>query len=549
MPERRSSLVLALAGLVALRLWLVTAQRLSAMCSTPYDDELFVRLARSLASGQWLGVYDRLTLTKGPFYPMWIAASYAAGVPLLMGEHLLYAVACAVLVWGIAPALPGRKVQGALFAVLLFSPASYAARVMSRVDREGIYPALTLLVLGTAAGALLRLQRARRVRVPWALASGLSLAAFWLCREERVWIAPGLACLVGGLVWAWRPIEWRRLASASAISLAVFVVLVACVRARNLARYGVFVVTEFTEGPFQEGYAALARVRHAAFRPRVSLPAETRARIYAASPAFAELRPFLEGGTGQRWVRVSCRRAPAGCEEIGAHLTTWALRDAAAVAGHGKAPAAAAYWHEVAREVNAACDGGVLACAASSTGYLPQLRREYLPRLATSLGRAVVATTTFEGVSPRPHPSRGGAMLDQFRTLTRTPLEPPAVGSDDANPGPTRSDALKLRVLESLVAGYRRLTALLAALALLGFAVGVGRAVRRAGPTALLVITGTLLVGALTRLVLIALIDATTFDAVTPDYLAPAYPLMLAGIVLAFPAAVQATEGPLPGRL
>jgi hypothetical protein len=62
-------------------LWLVSGQTLYTDCNSIYDEQLFLNLAGSLLNGQWLDPYNQSTLIKGMFYPLWIAAMHAFGVP------------------------------------------------------------------------------------------------------------------------------------------------------------------------------------------------------------------------------------------------------------------------------------------------------------------------------------------------------------------------------------------------------------------------------------------------------------------------------------
>ena len=70
-----SPFILPLVFITLIRLWLSEAQSLWASY-LPHDDVLFLNIAQSLASGNWLGDYNHLTLVKYPFYPAWIASSY-----------------------------------------------------------------------------------------------------------------------------------------------------------------------------------------------------------------------------------------------------------------------------------------------------------------------------------------------------------------------------------------------------------------------------------------------------------------------------------------
>jgi hypothetical protein len=49
-------------------LWLRTGFPPHALSFLNFDDELFIRGARYLGSGEWLCPYDNLTLAKGMFY-------------------------------------------------------------------------------------------------------------------------------------------------------------------------------------------------------------------------------------------------------------------------------------------------------------------------------------------------------------------------------------------------------------------------------------------------------------------------------------------------
>ena len=74
--------------LIIIKLWLVEALDFVATY-TPHDDYLFVRLAKSILNGEWLGPYDQLTLVKGPVYPLFLAVAHHTGLPLLFVQQLL----------------------------------------------------------------------------------------------------------------------------------------------------------------------------------------------------------------------------------------------------------------------------------------------------------------------------------------------------------------------------------------------------------------------------------------------------------------------------
>ena len=100
-------------ALAATKLALVAALPVQALSSARYDDALFVRLAVQLSSGHWLGPYDQLKLLKGPMFPIFISLCHAVGLPLKLGEHLIYILFCVVLIRDPAPSPQAVGAAGA----------------------------------------------------------------------------------------------------------------------------------------------------------------------------------------------------------------------------------------------------------------------------------------------------------------------------------------------------------------------------------------------------------------------------------------------------
>lgn len=76
-------------AICALKLGLVYGRPLCPR-PLPHDDLLFFQLARSIQDTGWLGRYHHLTLVKGAFLPVYLAASARLGLPFLPGQDVLY---------------------------------------------------------------------------------------------------------------------------------------------------------------------------------------------------------------------------------------------------------------------------------------------------------------------------------------------------------------------------------------------------------------------------------------------------------------------------
>ena len=381
-------------------LWLANVFSLQLILHATHDDALFLRLASALARGKWLSRYDQLILIKGMGYPAFVALVYRLGLPLLLAQHLLYVLACAVFCYAVRDLLERAGLRALLFLMLLFNPTTW---LLPRVIRDHFYMSLTLLLLACAAGALNALRAPLRELAAWTSGAGLALAALWHTREEGLWLVPMWLCwmLCASLaVWQARRERRQRLG----LILATPLFPLACgllIATLNFAVYGTFTTTELTGGAFAAAFGATLRVTQQQPQRYLPMPAETRERLYRVSPAFAELRTFFEGPGGQAW-KDFCLAGltPCGQEFVGGWYL-FAFREAVSSRGYyNSAPQAQAYYERLAAEVNRACASGALACGPPRQTVAPPVRREDVTYIIQSWRRAFVFLARFELPAP-----------------------------------------------------------------------------------------------------------------------------------------------------
>jgi hypothetical protein len=532
----------AAALIVALRLAL-TSRNLVTFRPNSHDDLLFLRLGEQIGRGDWLGPLNNLTLAKGAFYPLFIATTWRAHLPLLLTQQVLYVVACLAFAASLRPFVASRAVRLLVFAAVAFNPASYAVDTASRIVREGIYPALTLFVIAAAlrtAAAITDVRsRERRfpVHVAWAVVLGVAFAASNLTREEGIWILPALAGLVLlSLLTSRRALV--RLGVAVGVAVAVSGAAMGAVALINGTYYGVRVENEFKSSWFSAAIGAVQRVEPASWRRLVPVPREVRLRLYEASPSFRELAAHLEGAPGQKWIGWGACPLLGICDDIAGGWSIWALRDAVAAAGYYRAGGAAlaSYYARVATEIDAACADGRLRCRGASSSLMPPWRSEYAVLVADAMGRAYVELTRYPGFVPlwevsRWHPGLG-PMVEQ---LTRTSVARFGLGGEVT--GPAGQDALRSMAL-AIAWLYRATLPILLPAAIAGLVLLLPRSRRNENLERMMIPVVTLLVAVCTRVLVVALVDATSFPAVSLIYLAPAYPLVIAFVVLCVSAGV-----------
>ncbi len=408
------------------KLWLVSPRTVTALSSLTHDDALFVRLARNIIEGKWLGAYDSLTLSKGPFYPIWIAINFFMGTPLIFSQHLLYIAACIVFIIAIRPLVQRPLVLLLFYTVMIFNPMSYSSPMMTRVIRAGIYPALTIFTISCAIALLARYKNPSGNLAVWSAGLGLSLSAFWLTREEGMWLVPALLIITGfTAVMIFLYEENKKKIAFCVAPFIIWVFLLGAVSFINFIHYGVFTIVDFKNSSFKDAYGALTRVRHKDWNPKIPVPRETRERIYNVSPAFARLKPFLEGELGRNWTTPPCMHFGI-CDDIGGGWFLWAFRNAVARAGYYKtAEEADRFYKTMAREINEACENKSLNCTGRRSTLAPRWHREYTGPFIRKLGDAAWFLVRFKGFSPWPQASVGTyEQLQPFQDIVG-PITPP----------------------------------------------------------------------------------------------------------------------------
>jgi len=518
--------------MTALKLWLADAQPVTAVGFARHDDALFVSLAESILHGNWLGTYDNITLAKGSFFPCLIAAAQMVGISLFLAQHLVYAGACAALVRATRPAIASAAARFAIYALLLWNPVSYDAANFSRVLRQHVYASLGLLVFAGLVALYLRRGEKWARQLPWAALLGLSFAAFYLTREETLWILPSMVLLGGSILFvaarAMRAQLLRSLAMlGTAACCALLPILGVC--ALNAHYYGWFGTVEYRDPAFCDAYGALVRVQVGPEIPNVPVSRETREALYALSPSFAELRPHLEGDIGRNWSSCSqfLTHRPNEERQIGGGWFMWALRDAVAAAGHGgSATAAHAYYRKLADEINAACDSGLIPGGSRRSGFMPRWQEGQKRAAFNALGSFMVYVIRFRNFSAYAPPSAGNAdSLGVFWRMVGGRIAP---SPEYCDPRPA------LPLAGARVEALHRIGKFLRHLLFWSFVAAqayatlrVVHAIVRRKWSYPLILAAAAWGGALANLLILAVIHVTSFPVLALSYCSSAYPLVL----------------------
>lgn len=501
-----------------------------------YDDGLYAKLAQSILRGEWLGTFDQLTLTKNPGYPIWIAATHALGIPLVIAQSALHAGAGLLFVIALRRVGLPRVLAVTVYALYLFDPF-----IEVRLLREGIYGSLLVLTVA-AAVALSTNLRSRRPALRSALLLGVATAAVWLTREESVMVLPAIVIVLAPAAFrAMRDARGSRervtLAGALTAPAVVVLAAISAVSFANLWAYGVFRVSDQDTPPFSKAFGAVLSVRHPRPIPYLQVHPDVRVRLYRASPTYASLAPFIDGTAGSLsaragWQRMTCSLYPHTCGDVGGSWAMWVFRLAVSDAGHYRtAVDADRFLEAVAGEIDVACRTGALACDERRSSALPRLRQGDLERIGhlITLGtrwvlQVPVSDYVFDPSDRSPTSPEGARM---FAELTGSPVR--LTESDRPTIGADTSGELRLAVFRELTAIYQAILAPLVILALVLLVAWVVVSFVRRSLPGLLVVALALLVGFISRIALLGYVHAMLFPAFAnwPSYVTPLYPMLL----------------------
>lgn len=533
----RAWLAVAIA-LTGLKLWLSRGQGLYAIGSAGHDDRLFIELAQHLVRGDWLGPYNELTLAKGPFYSLFIAAAFLVGVPLMLAQQAFYAAACALFVRALRPAVTSAGLRCAAYALLLWNPMTFDAPQMGRVLRQHVYGPLGLMIFAGLVALYLRRAEPARRQAGWAILAGLAAGAFYLTREEAGWFLPGTLLLAGAAVLGAGRISrdtLRRTAALLGVVAVAAALPVLAVATQNQRHYGWFGTCEFRAGDFQDAYGAMLRVRVGPELPFVPVTREAREAMARVSPRFAELQKQFDAGLGRGWASNSefLTHQPPEREQIGGGWMPWAYREAVARAGYATHAAQSLdFSKKLARELNRASDQGRLPAGPHRSGFLPPWREEWTGHFWHSTFEFADFVVRFSRFNARPPPSTGSPEeLQLFRDITGERLSPPEGELDVVGAAEYVRNVAKVDRLQAIGKALRPVCELLFLAAQLVALVRVAWLGWRRTWTYPLTLAAAAWGAVVASILMHAAIEASSFPVLTISSFAPIYPFLLVFVI------------------
>lgn len=374
-----------------------------------YDDGLQFRLAQSLARGEWLGLYDNLTLSKGLTYPLWMAILHVFDIPFWFGNTLLYTLACLAVIYALRRAIHSHWVLLFVYSIILFNPF-----ISDRAYRDAIAPALILMLFAWIIGMFLVIRADKNDRhrildsIIFTITGALSLSAWWFLREDSFWILPFI--LLGIVVILWCLIyqiikhkeSFKRLIVPILFIILPLIVLAGShigIGLLNQHYYGRFVVNDYMSSDFQGAYGALTRIKDDRWQSTVPISENMRDKAYEVSPSFRKLKTCLdnEGKGVCEFFRYNNIKISNSDYEGGWFF--WALRLAVQQEGYYDNPSKAAdFYNKLASEINTACNTNKIECTKRERSSLSSpFRAEIITPFIINIQKSAIFLVKADG--------------------------------------------------------------------------------------------------------------------------------------------------------
>ncbi len=393
----KRNLYIIIAVLVVVKLLLVSQQMLYLLPrSAPLDDDLYLDMALNITQGNWLGEYDSLTLSKHPFFAVYLAFLNFFSIPFLIANQMLWILLALLAIFAFSKIIKNNYLKLLLFFVIVYSPANTAEFTL-RAYRDSFYPVVCMVFFIALIGMALRYKDDIKSFSFYSVLSGVSLGLSLISREDGYWILPFgiVACLIT-MFFIFKNGKDKMLLKFTAIIsqfvIATGIVLIICFI--NYQHYGVFILSDYSSGSFTSAYGAMTSLSHDDWHPLIAVPTDVRNTLYEESKTFSILEDTLESDS----FAIGFKNKELNDFQSGSFY--WALRTAAQINGVYSSPENAdEFWQELEGEIIKvhAEDEEAIALRSSLT---PPIKIEYVPMVMQEMMENVSYVLKLEGMQP-----------------------------------------------------------------------------------------------------------------------------------------------------
>lgn len=384
-------------------------------------------------SGPWLGEYDQFLLTKLPFYGIWLAFLFIAGIPLRIAEFFSFVLLVFLFKKAWQPII-GRMPWLNLFVITILLVGLPQLSHELRLIRNVLNAILAEAVLISVIGYVIRAAKGSSMKsqIRWGLLVGFFYALFYLTREDSVFLLPVILCAYGfGSIMLLRKRKKWDFIIPGFLGVLMFFVPVFIICQLNAHYYGVQLTALRRSTVIHEMYSTLKKVMPDTHERFVLITTKARLAAYTVSPTFSKLAPFLEGPLGDNFAlsppHILLNERPLGTREFFISDFEWSYFQSLYASGAKTAPEVIEMSKKITHELeNAFDENRIQNGAARPGGYLAPLLPGDIKRIMISTLRSFFLLYSMKGTEPPRSIISSGAIegLALFSAISGSSLAP-----------------------------------------------------------------------------------------------------------------------------
>lgn len=402
------------------------------------DDALYKDNARSIFISlkeliihqdaiQWLGEFSTVTLSKAPFFSVFIMLSHIFKIPFKLAEFLLYSPLPFLFWYAVKPlGLPKWPTLFLAAICLFFIPTS---GIEVRLLRTLVFGAISLYCLTALCGLLIRYWKNEGRIWPWSLAAGVTMGLAATTREEAVWlIVPAVLTTLITVYISWQHKKQKALLLVIPYLILGFMIPGTFFSTLNYLSYEIYSPSLRQHSDFKELYSTLASLEPDQRQKYVPIGTATRIKAYDVSAHFAELKPFLEGpalddiakNKGHLTINGWGDRVEA--REFFVSNFEFALSKAIFLSGRKDGESFLAFCRDTTEELNNAAERGEIKQGAKGIALLPPITTSDYEDIIIAAFKSIGFLVTAEGLNrsylmePNPEPHAEAIWHDYLGT-------------------------------------------------------------------------------------------------------------------------------------
>ncbi len=379
------------------------------------DDALYmnnaIAILHYLGSLPWLGPFNQTSLSKAPFFSIFLATIHYFGIPYRFAEFSFFAPLPFLFVRAMRPFSFSKKyiLLLASFCLILIP----AAGTESRVLRETLFGGITIYFMILFCGFIVRYCLNRKNSCRWAIGAGVAFGIAVSTRAEGLWLLlPTLTGFTLSIMLFAKRSHIVKLVVTILLFFAGYMAPVSAISTLNYYSYGIFSPSLRQTREFKNLYSTLCSLVPNKRQRYIPINTFTRYQVYKISPHFAKLKPFLEGDATNQLATSKIHFLFNGYpnkREFFVSTFEFALEDSIFLAGYNSGPKFIDFCKKAVDEINDAVSKNKIKAGQKGFSLLPPLLLSDAPQITSSAFRSFWLLIRNKGIKRAPVRSRFGA--------------------------------------------------------------------------------------------------------------------------------------------